>query len=86
MPPNIDVPSPNAGSVPRPPGGGRRLTRIPDGKGPVVVGVDGKTLTELCGERASRDPEAELRPEGEAIDAEDVLEALECVCWWWDPP
>ena len=35
----------NPGSVPNPEGGGRRETRIPDGKLP-VVGVEGKTLTE----------------------------------------
>lgn len=52
---------------------------------PAVVGVEGKTLTELWGERPSLDPEADETPEGEASEADEVLEALECVCWWWMP-
>ena len=56
---------------------------MPDGK-VVFVGVDGRTLTELCGDRASRDPEADDKPEGDATELLDVLDAFECVCWW--PP
>ena len=59
--------------------GGWRLTLMPDGKVP-GVGVEGRTLTEWCGDLARREPEADERPEGEAMDALDVLEALECVC------
>lgn len=68
-----------AGSVPKPEGGGRRETRIPDGKLP-VGGVEGRTRTEVCGDRAIRDPEAEERPDGEARDALEVLDAFE---WLW---
>jgi hypothetical protein len=68
------------GNVPRAPGGGRRDTRMPDGK-EVPVGVAGNTFTDACGERPSRDPDAEDRPDGEARDALLVLEALLWVCW-----
>lgn len=51
-----------------------------DGKVP-AVGVEGKTLTEECGERPSREPEVDESPDGEAKEALLVLEALE---WeWW---
>lgn len=46
-----------------------------------VVGVDGNTLTELCGDLPSLEPDAEERPEGDAMELLDVLDALECVCW-----
>ena len=71
--------SEKVGRVPRAEGGGRRDTRIPDGKVP-PVGVDGKTLTDECGERANLEPEADDRPDGEASEVLDVLEALE---WLW---
>ena len=76
--------SENCGSVPREPGSGRRWTRMLDGNVP-VVGVEGRTLTEECGERPRREPEAEERPDGDASEALLVLEALEwewwCVVW-----
>ena len=62
-------------------GGGCLWKRSPAGRVP-VVGVAGNTLTELCGDRPSLDPEAEERPEGDAIELLDVLDAFECVCWW----
>lgn len=62
--------------MPRPEGKGRRWTRMPDGKLP-VVGVEGRTLTLECGERPSREPDVEERPDGEAREALLVLEALE---------
>jgi hypothetical protein len=48
------------------------------------VGVAGRTLMLLCGDLVSLcewlpDTEAE----GEAMDIEEVEEALECVWWWW---
>lgn len=76
--------SENAGSVPSPLGGGRRETRMPDGKA-ACVGVAGRTLTEEWGERAAREPEAVLRPEGLARLVLEVEEALERVCWWLGP-
>lgn len=59
---------------------------MPEGRLP-MTGVEGRTLTELCGDLPSREPEAEERPEGEAMEALDVLEALECECWCpWSRP
>lgn len=55
----------NAGREPRPDGGGRLETRMPEGKD-WPVGVEGRTLTEAWGERPMREPEAEERPEGDA--------------------
>ena len=67
--------SANVGRLPSAPGGGRLLTRTPDGKVP-FVGVAGRTLTEVCGDRASREPEADDKPDGEATELLLVLEAL----------
>lgn len=74
----------NVGNVPSPPGGGRRLTLIPEGKIPPPVGVAGNTLTLACGDLPNLDPEADESPEGLATDALalEVLLAFECV-WWW---
>lgn len=72
--------SAKAGRGPSPDGGGRRETRIPDGKVP-DVGVEGNTLTDECGDRPRREPEADESPDGDAREALEVLEALECVCW-----
>lgn len=69
-------PSPKAGKDPIFVGGGRLENLIPEGKLP-PTGVDGRTLTELCGDLPSLDPEAEDSPDGDAMDALDVLEALE---------
>ena len=52
---------------------------MPEGKD-WPVGVEGRTLTEACGERPMREPEADERPEGEAMEALEVEEALEWVC------
>lgn len=79
-PPAALLASEKVGRVPRPDGGGRRETRIPDGKEP-AVGVDGKTLTDECGERPWREADVEERPDGDAKEALDVLDAFECV-WW----
>lgn len=75
-PGNDDLASEKTGSVPRAEGGGRRETRMFDGNEP-VVGVEGRTLTEECGDRAMREPDAEERPDGEATEALDVLDAFE---------
>ena len=57
-------------------GGGRREKRMPEGM--LVVGVEGNIFTELWGDLPpSRDPEAEDSPEGDAMEALDVLEAFE---------
>ena len=77
--PNTPLASAKVGNVPRLPGGGRLLTLIPEGKWP-PVGVAGSILTEECGERAIREPDADDRPDGEASDALEVLLVLECVC------
>lgn len=68
-----------AGRVPRVEGGGRRETRMPEGKA-LLVGVAGRTLTELCGDLACREPEAVLRPEGLARLVLEVDDAFERVC------
>lgn len=68
-----------APNEPSSPGGGRRWNLMPDGK-VLVVGVEGSTLTELCGDLPSREPEVFETADGDATDALDVLEALECVC------
>lgn len=60
-------------------GGGRRDTRMPEGK-VLLVGVAGRTLTELCGDLPCRDPEAVLSPEGLAMLVLEFEEALERVC------
>lgn len=60
-------------------GGGLREKRIPDGM--LAVGVEGSTLTELCGDLPSREPDADDSPEGDAMEALEVLEAFECECW-----
>lgn len=78
--PKAFLPSaPNFGRVPMSEGGGLRDIRIPDGN-VEEVGVEGKTFTELCGDLPKREPEVEDRPEGDAIEALDVLDAFECVC------
>lgn len=71
------------GKDPRLPGTGRREMRIPLGKEP-VVGVEGRTLTEVWGERATREVLEPLRAEGEAMEREfeEVEEALERE-WLW---
>lgn len=74
----VDLLSANVGSVPSDEGGGRRETRMPDGSDP-EVGVEGSTLTDEWGDLAIREPEAEERPEGDAIDALDALEVFEWV-------
>lgn len=74
---------PSVGRDPMSEGGGRRWNLMPDGN-VVLVGVEGRTLTELCGDLPSRDPDVDDMPEGEAIEALDVLEAFDCVRWW--PP
>lgn len=79
--PKGDLVSAKVGKVPSADGGGRRETRILDGKDP-AVGVDGKTFTDECGERPIRELEAEESADGDATEALDVLEALECECWW----
>jgi hypothetical protein len=74
----------SVGREPRLPGGGRRATRMPEGKVPVTedVGVEGgKTTTlplvwgdlEMARECVLRD--------GEAIELEDVVDARERECW-----
>lgn len=45
-----------------------------------VVGVAGRTLMELWGERAGLVGRAE---EGIELEVEEVEEALECECAWW---
>jgi hypothetical protein len=72
-------PSPNAGKLPISVGGGLLENLMPDGNVP-PTGVLGRTLTELCGDLPSLDPDAEESPEGEATLALEVLEALECEC------
>lgn len=57
---------------------GARTTRILEGK-EELVGVAGRTFTEECGDFVLW-PETETA--GEASEAEDVDEALECE-WWW---
>lgn len=79
---NVFLDSAKVGSEPRPDGGGRRATRIEDGKVP-ALGVDGSTLTDECGERASREPDVDDSPDGDATDALEVLDAFEWECWWW---
>lgn len=74
-----DLPSVKTGNVPSADGGARRETRILDGSAP-PVGVAGRTLTDECGERARR-AEAVERPDGDATEALEVLEAFECE-WW----
>ena len=81
MLPKVGFASLKTGRLPSVEGGGRRETRMPDGND-WPVGVEGSTFTDACGERPILDPEAEETPEGETIDALDVEEALECVCWW----
>jgi hypothetical protein len=65
---------------------GARTTRTLLGNAPAVVGVAGSTLTLEWGLRvaaAAALPRSEVEVlVGLAIEAEDVLEALECVCWW----
>ena len=68
--------SAKVGRLPSEDGGGRRDTRMPDGNDP-VVGGDGKILTDACGERAMREPDAVDRPDGDASEALDVLDAFE---------
>lgn len=79
--PNALLASEKPGSEPSPEGGGRRETRTPEGMEP-PVGVDGRTLTDECGDLAIREPDADERPDGDAREALDVLEAFEWVCWW----
>ena len=65
-------------------GGGSVLeTRMLDGN-VEMVGVAGRTLTEVCGERAVRGPGfmADVASERE-LEVEDVDEALEWLCTWW---
>ena len=66
--------------MPKAEGGGRRDTRMPEGK-VLLVGVAGRTLTELWGDLPCRDPEAVLSPEGLAMLVLEFEEALERVCW-----
>lgn len=49
-----------------------------------LVGVAGRTLTLECGERPgfSRAPLLVFDAAGEAREAEDVEDALECECTW----
>lgn len=79
-PGKADLASEKTGSVPRADGGGRRETRMLDGNEP-AVGVEGKTLTEECGDRAMREPEADESPDGDATESLEVLDAFECECW-----
>jgi len=60
-------------------GGGRREIRMPDGN-VLEVGVDGRTFTELCGDLPRREPDVDDKPEGEATELLEVLDAFECVC------
>jgi hypothetical protein len=78
-PANAPLASEKVGKAPNPVGGGRRDTRMPDGKFP-EVGVEGSTLTDAWGDRPILDPDAEESPDGDARDALEVLEAFECVC------
>ena len=78
--PFISLPA-NTGKVPSPPGGGRRETRIPEGKF-VPAGVDGKTLTLACGDRPIFDPEALEMPDGEAREALALLVLDALLCEW----
>lgn len=74
-------PGEGGGAVPKaaPPSlRGPRTTRMLVGK-VELVGVAGRTLTEVWGERDLR-PETETA--GEAMEAEDVEDALEWE-WWW---
>ena len=59
--------------------GGARKMRMPEGKDE-VVGVAGRTLTEVCGEREGREKAAE---EWMEFDVDDVEEALEWLGTWW---
>ncbi len=64
---------------------GVRTSRTLLGNAPVVVGVAGNTLTLECGLRVAPTALPRIEVEvlvGLAIEAEEVLEALECVCWW----
>jgi hypothetical protein len=45
-----------------------------------VVGVAGRTLTLVCGDFARFEA---VETEGDASEAEEVDEALECEWWWW---
>lgn len=54
---------------------------MPEGKA-AFVGVAGRTLTELCGDLAMREPEA---VDGLAMLALELEEALERLCWWLGP-
>jgi hypothetical protein len=56
-----------------------RTTRMLFGKDE-DVGVAGSTLMLLCGDFVNLRPETDTA--GEATEAEDVDEALECE-WWW---
>lgn len=60
-------------------GGGRFENLMPEGN-VLPVGVEGSTLTELCGDLARREPDADETPDGDASEVLDVLDALECVC------
>lgn len=75
-------------------GGGRLLNTAPASLGPpprtsrtlegnvVAVGVEGRTLTDVCGLRPSL---AIVAAVGDAIDAavDDALDALVCEGWGW---
>jgi hypothetical protein len=78
-PPSVFFASWNPGRVPRLEGSGRRETRMPEGKVP-FVGVAGNILTEACGERGIREPEAILTPDGLAMLALEVDDALDRLC------
>lgn len=63
------------------PGGARLCTRMPEGKVPVtLLGVAGRTLTEVCGERAAREV---LERFGDAMEfgSLDVLLARVWPAW-----
>lgn len=64
-----------------------RTRRMLEGK-VLAVGVDGRTLTDVCGERPVRMLDALLWAEGKAdecteLEVDEVDEALEWVCTWW---
>jgi len=64
---------------------GARTTRMLLGKVVDAVGVAGSTLTEECGERVElcrSDVDVDV---GEAMDVDDVDEALECECRCLEP-